>query len=71
MFGIERFSQKKLDEPITRMQMTKWIVDSFKFNYFKLIQNKRDEVKSARLLKTTGKGSTDKVLKLNFIDVGY
>jgi hypothetical protein len=74
MFGIVRFintKESELDKPITRMQMTKWIVDSLEFNYLKLIKREQDTVKNIRLLKLTGKGSTDRVLKSDFIDVSY
>jgi len=67
MFGVNRFLNSTIDKPITRMQMTKWIVDSLGFNYFQLIKRKSAKVKSERLLQFKTKGSTDNLFKPYFL----
>ena len=67
MFGKYRFSSYTPDTAITRMQMTKWIVDSLGFNYFQLISKKSAKVKAERLLQFKTKGSIDNLFKPYFL----
>ena len=66
-FGKYRFLSNKPNIAITRMQMTKWIVDSLSFNYYQLVVKKSAKVKAERLLKFKTKGSTDNLFKPYFL----